>query len=176
MTDKVIICFGDSVTYGQGVQRGEDFPSLLGRMTGRTVINAGVPGDTTADGLKRLGKDVLRRRPHLVVIELGANDYFHGVPVEEVMRNLGRIISGIQSVGAMVALCDLSGDRYLDRQHDIYHCRLKDLAKKTGSVFIPRLMRGIIRKPSLRLDTFHPNALGYTIIAERIYKAIRRNV
>ena len=74
-----VICFGNSITYGSGVEEGKDYPSHLQEMTERDVINAGVPGDTTAGGLRRIDEDVLDNDPYLVIVELGANDYLRNL-------------------------------------------------------------------------------------------------
>ncbi len=69
-----IVCFGDSLTYGTGASLGMDYPSQLSRLIGKPVINAGIPGDTTATALSRLDRDVLGRSPRIVLITLGGND------------------------------------------------------------------------------------------------------
>ena len=73
-TGESIICFGDSLTYGTGASQGMDYPSQLSRLIGRPVINAGIPGDTTATALARLDRDVLSLSPRIVLITLGGND------------------------------------------------------------------------------------------------------
>ncbi|MGD2279410.1 MAG: GDSL-type esterase/lipase family protein [Candidatus Omnitrophota bacterium] len=167
-----IICFGNSITYGSGVERGQDYPSLLGDLLGEEVINAGVGGDTTRDALKRLDEDVLDNDPYLVIVELGANDYFKGVPKEEAVKNMETIITRIQEEGAMTAICDVSAGSAFGI-HDVYHDELKKMARRTGSIFIPYLMKGILQKPSLKMDNLHPNAEGYRIFSKRVYRAIK---
>lgn len=168
-----IICFGNSLTYGPGIEGDGDYPSYLEKLLGREVINAGRSGDTTRDALKRLEKDVLARDPCLVIVEFGTNDYFRSFPKEETMANLKKIILKIQEKGAIVALCDVSGGKSLFGGYNIYHRELKQLARETGSIFIPRLMKDIIQDPSLKTDRVHPNSEGYKIFAERVYKAIK---
>jgi lysophospholipase L1-like esterase len=167
-----IICFGDSITYGQGARDGEDYPSRLREMVGRDVINAGIPAETTEDGLRRIKEDVLDEDPYLVIIEFGANDYFRKVPEKEILDNLEQMISLVQQEGAMVAVCDVSGGAIMG-VYDIYHDELKRLAERKGAIFIPSLMKGILQDPALKSDSIHPNAKGYKIIAERVYKAIK---
>ena len=168
-----IICFGDSITYGQGAIEGEDYPSCLARMVKREVINAGVPGDTTEDGLDRMGIDVLAEAPYLVIIEFGANDYFKNMSKEETLENLEEMILIIQEKGAMTALCDVSGGAVLG-VYNVYHKDLKRLAARTGSIFIPYLMKDIIQDASLKSDQMHPNAKGYEIVAGRVYRATEK--
>ncbi|MGB2631288.1 MAG: arylesterase [Candidatus Omnitrophota bacterium] len=168
-----IICFGNSITYGSGVEDGQDYPSRLQELTDRDVINAGIPGDTTEGGLKRIDEDVLDNDPYLVIIELGANDYLQGLPKDKAFNNLKKMIERIQDEGAMTALCDVSGGSSFLEAYSIYHEDMKKLAGETGSIFMPHVMKGIIQKPSLKSDNIHPNAEGYEIIAERVYKAIK---
>jgi acyl-CoA thioesterase-1 len=168
-----IICYGDSITYGPRAVEGGDYPSYLALMVDREVINAGGSGDTTEDGLDRLETDVLEEDPYLVIIEFGANDYFKGIPKEETLDNLEEMILLVQEKGAMTALCDVSGGDILG-VYDIYHKDLKRLAARTGSIFIPYLMKDIIQDASLKSDQMHPNAKGYEIVAERVYRAIEK--
>ena len=167
-----IICFGDSITYGQGARDGEDYPSRLREMVERDVINAGIPGETTEEGLRRIKEDVLDGDPYLVIIEFGANDYFRKVPEKDMLDNLEQMISLVQQEGAMVAVCDVSGASVMG-VYDIYHDELKRLAGRKGAIFIPYLMKGILQDPGLKSDPIHPNAKGYKVIAERVYKAIK---
>lgn len=164
-----IICFGDSITYGVGAKRSEDFPSILSNLLQETVINAGVNGDTTESALKRLKKDVLDKSAYLVIVELGGNDFLGKVPKQKTIKNLSEIIIRIQETGAMVGLADVSAGMFLSG----YGSDFKRLAKKTGCIFIPRLLEGIINNPSLKADYIHPNAEGYSIVAQRIYNAIK---
>ncbi|MCP5053177.1 MAG: arylesterase, partial [bacterium] len=99
-----IICFGDSLTYGTGADRGKDYPSQLSEMISKPVINAGVPGDTTARALKRLQRDVLARSPDMVLITLGGNDLKNGVAKDIAFGNLKRIVESIQKQGARVII------------------------------------------------------------------------
>ena len=83
-----IICFGDSMTAGYGVNPGEDYPSMLGRLLNLEVLNKGVDGNTTSDGLQRLKGDVLDQEPRLVIIEFGGNDFLKKIPKETTVNNI----------------------------------------------------------------------------------------
>lgn len=164
-----IICFGNSITYGEGAQEGQDFTSYLEKLLEQRVINAGSSGDTTESALIRLERDVLEKNPYLVIVELGGNDFLRKIPKEKTLRNLEDIIVRIQEEGAIVVLCDVSSGFIMSG----YRKDFKRLAKKTNSIFIPRLLEDILEDPSLKFDYIHPNAEGYKIIAQRIYHAIR---
>jgi lysophospholipase L1-like esterase len=163
-----IICFGDSITFGYGVSSGEDYPSILGKIIPLTVINAGIDGDTTTEALKRLDTDVIDRSPRLVIIQFGGNDFLRGIPTETTINNITEMVERVQEEGAIVAIADISAGFLLNQ----YHAPLYNLCKTKGAIFIPKILNGIITNPSLKSDFIHPNAQGYKIIAERIYRVI----
>lgn len=165
---RTIICFGDSLTYGYGADRGQDYPSVLAKMLHRQVINAGVSGDTSTGGLSRIESDVLRKDPFLVIVEFGANDFLGKIPQKETAAHVAQMIDMIQEKGAMVALVDISAG-LLFREYQAVYARI---ARAKGAIFIPGVFRGIITNPSLKSDFLHPNAEGYKIIAARIYQAV----
>lgn len=165
---KNIICFGDSITFGYGVNPGEDYPSSLQKLMSRPVINAGVDGNTSALGLARLRADVLARDPYLVLIEFSGNDFINKIPVSSTINNIKEMIRQIQHQGAMVAIVDVSAGLFLGE----YRLKLFQLARQTGSIFIPATLSNIITNPSLKSDFMHPNVQGYKIISQRVYQAI----
>ncbi len=163
-----IICFGDSITEGFGAGAGEDYPSLLRKRVSRPVINAGHSGDTTRDALRRLEADVLAADPYLVIVELGANDYLKQVPRKQTFKNLDEIVSRIQDQGAMVVLAEVR----VGLLRDEYYEGLRAIAEKRRALFIPDIMRGITWNTDLKSDGIHPNAKGYAVIAEKIYRYV----
>ena len=169
---KTIICFGDSITYGVGASRGEDYPSVLSRMLKRKVINAGVSGDTTKGALLRLKRDVLSRDPYLVIIELGGNDFLKNIPLKETAGNLEKIVTLIQNKGAIAVICDTSVGYFMKG----YREHFRSIALKKKAVFIPGVMDNIFNNPGLKSDYVHPDAKGYRIIARRIYQAVKSYV
>lgn len=165
---EVILCFGDSLTYGTGAAEHMSYPAQLSRMIGRPVINSGVPGDTTKKALQRLQADVLDHEPDIVLITLGGNDLKNGVPKTEAFDNLKTIVQGIQSQGALVVLAGIDLPFY----GKDYGSGYRQLAKETGSVLIPNIFKGIMGKKNLMSDPIHPNDKGYTIVAEKFYRAV----
>jgi lysophospholipase L1-like esterase len=163
-----IICFGDSITFGYGVDPADNYPTALGAMVKYPVINAGVDGNTTFDALERLETDVLDKDPRLVIVEFCGNDFLSRVPLRNTVENLSMIIDRIQAKGAMVALVDISSGVLL-RQ---YRQALKKLAAQKKAIFIPVVMDKILTNPSMKSDFFHPNARGYKLIAERVLRGI----
>ena len=165
-----IICFGDSLTYGTGAtKKGMDYPSQLARMINRPVINAGVPGDTTATALKRLEKDVLTRSPRIVLITLGGNDLKNRVPREKTFDNLRTIVQSIQDAGALVIVAGIDMP-FWDRG---FGNAYEDLCDELGALLIPNIFKGIMGKRHLMSDPIHPNDAGYALFAQKFYEGIR---
>ncbi|MDO8661784.1 MAG: GDSL-type esterase/lipase family protein [Candidatus Omnitrophota bacterium] len=165
---KNIICFGDSITFGYGVNPGQDYPTHLAKMVNRPVINAGVDGDTSIEGSKRIKRDVLDKQPYLVLIEFTGNDFLKKVPLYTTIDNLKEMIRQIQGAGAITAIVDVSAGLFLLD----YRIQLSKLARETESIFIPATLSGIITNPSMKSDFMHPNAGGYVIVAQRVCRGI----
>ena len=163
-----ITCFGDSLTYGIGAAGDKSYPAQLSKMTGRPIINAGIPGNTTADALKRLEADVLEKSPRMVLITLGGNDMKNGIDKKIAFKNLREIVAAIQAKEALVVIGGvklLFWDRGYEEEYE-------KLAEETGVILIPNVLKGLIGHDDLMSDTIHPNAAGYEIMAKRFHKAI----
>jgi lysophospholipase L1-like esterase len=165
---ETIVCFGDSLTYGTGAERGMDYPSQLSGMIGMPVVNEGMPGDTTSDSLRRID-DVLKKNPRIVLITLGGNDLKNGVSKDIAFSNLEMIIEKIQEKGALVILGGIDVPFFGKGFGNAYSV----LARKTGSILIPNIFKGILGHPDLMSDSIHPNSAGYTIMAKHFHKAVK---
>lgn len=163
-----LICFGDSLTYGTGTEKGMDYPSQLSKMVSKPVVNAGIPGNPTAQALKRLEQDVLSKSPALVLITLGGNDLKNGVAKEIAFGNLKIIVETIQEHGARVVI---GGIKFPLRDRG-FGKGYRKLADQTGAFLIPNILKGIMGNRKLMSDPIHPNAEGYQIMAERFYEAV----
>ncbi|MBX7245665.1 MAG: arylesterase [Candidatus Sumerlaeaceae bacterium] len=164
-----VIAFGDSLTKGVGAGPGEDYPAQLSQLIGIPVLNRGVSGETTAQALKRLERDVLSQNPRIVIVCLGGNDLLQHQPVSQTFANLEEIVNQIQGKGALVVLVGIKGLMFADNHGPEY----KKLAVRRGAVFVPDVLSGILSDPKLKFDQIHPNGQGYKIVAQRIYEAIR---
>ncbi|MBF0526028.1 MAG: arylesterase [Deltaproteobacteria bacterium] len=164
-----IICFGDSLTFETGATEGMDYPSQLSKTIGREVINAGVPGDTTSLALARLERDILSVSPKIVMITLGGNDLKNGVPKDVAFRNLKIIVESIQANGALVVIGGVDIPLWGRGYGDGY----RELCRESGAVLTPNIFDGIMGKPKLMSDSIHPNDAGYTIMADRFYRAVK---
>lgn len=165
---ETIVCFGNSLTAGGGVGPGEDYPARLAEHISLPVINAGEGGDRSYEALNRLEKDVLDKNPLLVIVEVGGNDFLQKVPRDVTMSNIIQIVDKINSRGAMVALFDISPGVVLTE----YSQAFAKIAREKSVIFLPKLLYGIMTNSRLKSDFLHPNAEGYKIIAERIYRGI----
>ncbi|MEO5375232.1 MAG: arylesterase [Alphaproteobacteria bacterium] len=175
-----VLAIGDSLTAGWGVPDAAGFTVRLERALraeGRPVeiINAGVPGETTAGGRQRL--DWLMREPFdAAMVELGANDALMGVPPERVFANLDAILDRLETRGVPILLAGMLappdfGDRYEEAFNDAY----VRLTRKHDVVFYPFFLDGVTTDPALHQgDGIHPNARGVDVIVERILPDVRR--
>lgn len=164
-----IICYGESITYGYGVNPADAYPLALAKMTSIPVINAGIDGDTSSEALKRIDNDVLDREPLLVVIQFAGNDFLRKVPKEITIENVRQMIEKIQARGAMVAIVDISVGGVLFKD---YYLAFDELSRRYGAIFIPHVLNGIVTNSRLKSDFMHPNADGYKIIAHRVFREI----
>ena len=173
--ERVIIAFGDSLTAGQGVAVAESYPALLAARLHAEgyryrVINAGVSGDTTAGGLRRVDW-ALRLNPEIVILELGTNDALRGQDLAAVAANLDRLVERFQSAGARVLLAGMRlppnyGARYGTEFQGVY----KEIARRRGVALMPFFLDGVGGEPRLNQpDGVHPTAEGYRVIVDRLW-------
>jgi acyl-CoA thioesterase-1 len=158
-----IVAFGDSLTSGYQMSAGASYPEQLSLRLGRPILNRGVSGDSTAEGLARLERDVLSEDPRIVIVALGANDMLRRQPIDPAFANLRAIVDRIHAKGALVVLLGVDGRIYGD-----WGARYRALARETGCAYVPDLLDGVFGDPRLMYDQIHPNARGYAKIAERI--------
>lgn len=165
-----IVAFGDSLTEGVGAPAGQSYPDQLSEMIGRPVVNRGIRGETTAEALVRLDRDVLSLSPSVVLICLGGNDLLQMKNVEGTFRELETIVRRVSAQGAMVVLIGVEGFMLVSPD---FGEKYEDLADRFGCVYVEDILGGIIGRSKLTADHLHPNAAGYAIVAERIAKKLR---
>jgi acyl-CoA thioesterase I len=165
---------GDSISAGLHLPSDQAFPSVVQRTLAARgkpfdLLNAGLSGDTTAGGLRRVDW-ILKQQPALVVVELGANDGMRGQPVAEVEKNLHALVERIRARGAAVLLLGMRippsyGQSYVESFDAIYPRVAKDL----GVAFVPFFMEGVAADPKLNLpDGIHPTKEGHERLAETL--------
>lgn len=169
------MAFGDSLTAGLGVAAEEAYPAQLQRRLDRAgyryqVVNAGVSGDTTAGGLRRVDW-VLKSRPALVIVELGANDGLRGLSLDATRANLDEILGRLRAAGVTVVLAGMKlppnyGRDYIGAFEAIY----PELARRHGVALMPFFLEGVAAQPTLNQpDGIHPTAQGYKLIVDRLW-------
>jgi acyl-CoA thioesterase I len=174
-TERVIVALGDSLTAGFGVAPEEAWPALIETRLKREgypyrVVNAGVSGDTTAGGLRRVDW-VLRNRPDVAVVALGANDGLRGLGTDAMEANLRGIVERLRAGGARVLVAGMEvppnyGAAYARAFRGVF----PDVARRTGAALMPFLLDGVAADPRLNLsDGIHPNAAGHRAIAEHVW-------
>jgi acyl-CoA thioesterase-1 len=177
-----IVALGDSLTAGYGLSRQQAYPALVAekmRAAGYAfeVVNAGSSGDTTAGGLRRLPA-ILRahKKIDVFILELGINDAFRGVPIDQIRANLQAIIDQVRArhptaaiVIAGMQLPDFSSDDYVGAFGGIFGA----LAEKNRAILIPYLLEGVGGNPELnQWDRVHPNAAGQRVVAENVWRVL----
>jgi acyl-CoA thioesterase-1 len=175
----VVVVLGDSLSAGLGVAVDEAFPARLQarlRADGYDyrVVNAGVSGDTTAGGLRRVDW-VLRAKPDVVVVALGANDGLRGLSPREMRANLEAIVGRLQAAGARVLLAGMRlppnyGADYTKEFEAVF----PEVARRARVPLMPFLLDGVAADPRLNQpDGIHPTAAGQQLIADRLWPHLR---
>ena len=177
-----IVALGDSLTAGYGVSRRQAYPALIAEKMRNAgyqfeVVNAGWSGDTTSGGLRRLPA-ILRahKKIDIFILELGINDAFRGVSIEQMRENLQAIVDqtrarhpGVAIVIAGMQLPVYSSDDYVGAFGGIF----APLAEKNRAALIPYLLEGVGGNPELnQLDRVHPNAAGQRVVADNVWRVL----
>jgi len=187
-----LVCLGNSLTAGYGADipgvdnREKSYPAYLQNRITIPVVNAGVSGNTTAQGLSRIRKDVLSKNPQIVIIELGGNDLLQGIPLSTTQNNLQKIISLInngnrkiylakfyskamaKTMLAMLQITDYDEQTALIEQYD---AMFNTLAAVNNVELIEDIWNGLSEK--YMSDNMHPNAEGYKIMAENYFSILK---
>jgi acyl-CoA thioesterase-1 len=172
------VAFGDSLTAGYGLPEGQSYPALLQKRLSSEgyqyeVVNAGVSGDTSAGGVRRIDW-ALEGEVRILILELGANDILRGLPVAQMKENLVQIIQRAKARGVKVLIAGMeaptgSGTDYRRDVHDAY----LSLAREPDVAFIPFFLDRVAGIESLnQTDGIHPNARGTEVVAETVYRAL----
>src|SRR5213593_2634234 len=177
---KTILVFGDSLSDGFMLKRSEAYPALLAKKLHAAglnfqVTNASAAGGTTEGGLERLPPH-LKRKIDIFILELGINDAFRGLSVDQIQNNLQQIIDKVKArnpnvcvVIAAMQLPNYASDDYVSAFGKMF----ADLAAKNGAALVPYLLEGVAGDPALNLpDGIHPNAAGQEILAENVWRVL----
>lgn len=163
--DAVILAYGDSLTYGTGVNAEQSYPAVLQQLSGRTVINEGKPGETTDAGLERLPGILDKHKPDLVILCHGGNDMLRKLDPKQTMKNLHDMIVAIRSTGAAVVMLGVPRPKiFLMSSADFYITLANEMKVPIDTTIIPQ----IESDKSLKSDAIHPNANGYQQMAQAV--------
>ena len=164
-TDAVLLAFGDSLTHGTGATREQAFPAVLEARIGRRVINAGVPGETTAAGLARLPDTLDDTRPDLVILCLGGNDLLRRQDRGAMKANLAAMIRLVHEQGLPLVLLGVPQPRIGRLETDPVYV---ELAREFGLPLEAGAFSAALSDSHTRSDRVHPNAQGYQDVAHAI--------
>jgi acyl-CoA thioesterase-1 len=170
----VVVCFGDSITAGYGLEAGQSFPDALQRNLNRRgykykVINQGTSGATTKDAVADL-HSMLLLHPAVVIVEFGGNDGLRGLPLSETRRNLDTVLTALENAHIKILLAGITlppnyGQEYIQQFEMVF----RDLAKKHHSTFVPMIYKNLVNVPgTIQPDGIHPTAKGSEIIAKTL--------
>lgn len=173
-----IVILGDSITAGLGLPADQAYPALLqarldARQAGWQVVNAGVSGDTSAGGVRRLDWS-LDGGAAVIIIALGGNDALRGLPVTDLQKNLDEAVQRAQAAGARVVLAGMqappnTGPEYTAAFQAVYPA----IASARGAALVPFLLDGVAGIESLnQADGIHPNQAGARLVADTVWRAL----
>ena len=167
-SSSVILAYGDSLTYGYNVKRSESYPAKLEVLTGISVINSGVSGEVSAQGLKRLPKVLDEHHPQLLILCHGGNDLLRKMDLEEMEANIRSMIQLSLDRDIPVILLGVPKPGIFLSSFDVY----KKIANSMNIIFIEDLISDVLGDKSLKSDSIHPNKKGYNVMAEEIYSLL----
>jgi acyl-CoA thioesterase I len=165
-----VLVLGDSLSYGIGANAGEDYPTLLAKATGWKIINAGISGNTSADGLERLPALLEQENPKLLIVELGGNDFLRQLPKGETISNLKGILTVAKAHGVQPVLVSIPAFNPLNAtlgnlsDHPLY----ETIAKETNTPLVADIFSDVLSDDTLKADQIHPNAQGYELAGKNM--------
>jgi len=175
----VLVCYGDSITAGYGLQTGQSYPDALQRDLDThgyhyTVNNQGTSGATTKDAVAGL-RSILLLHPEIVIVEFGGNDGLRGLPPDQTRRNLDQVLTTLENAHIKILLAGITlppnyGQDYIQAFDQVF----RDLAAKHHTAFVPMIYKDLIHVPgTIQQDGIHPTAKGSDIIANTLFPALK---
>jgi len=165
-----ILAFGDSLTYGYHAKPSESYPTVLTQLSAHTVINAGINGETSAEGLKRLPQLLKDENIKLMLLCFGGNDIIQKKSMVSLKKNLKTMIQMAKEKNIEVLLISVPNITLFGLSPlELY----EEVADEKNVVLASGILAHILEQPSLKSDQIHPNALGYKIMGEKIYEKLK---
>ena len=168
--DDVVLAFGDSITYGTGAGADEAYPNVLSKLVGRRVVGAGVPGETTADGLERLPAVLDEVKPRLMLLCMGGNDMLRKGDARLTESNLRSMVRIAKERGVAVVLIGVPEPVLFGATAAFYGA----IAKDYHLPFEDKILGELLFDRKLKSDAIHPNARGYRRLAQAIADLLRK--
>ena len=168
--DDVVLAFGDSLTYGTGVDAAQTYPAQLGQLIGRKVVAAGVPGEVTAQGVTRLPGVLDTVQPKLLLLCLGGNDLLHKLDAVTIATNLRTMVYEAHQRGIAVVLIGVPEPRLFGGVPKYY----ADIAAKADIPYEGKVLKTVLFDNTKKSDAIHPNAAGYRMIADALAKLLHQ--
>ncbi len=175
----LIVCYGDSITAGYGLNSGQSYPDALQRDLDQLrytykVSNMGTSGATSKDAASNI-RSVLETHPAVAIVEFGGNDGLRGLPLEQTRKNLDAVLTALDTAHVKVLLAGITlppnyGPDYINAFDQVY----RDLAAKHHAAFVPMIYKDLVNVPgTIQGDGIHPTAKGSEIIAKTLLPALR---
>jgi len=170
--EEKILAFGDSITFGYGAEPSKSYPAQLQLLSHKKVINAGIPGENSTDGLERL-KNILQKSNDFktIIICHGANDILHHSSMKKLTQNIQAMVKLSKSKGVNVLLIGVVN---FDLQNLKTLALYEKIAKEEQTVYNGTVLQKIEAIPQLKSDFVHPNAKGYKLMANEIYLSLQK--
>lgn len=168
--DAVVLAFGDSLTYGTGADERDSYPAQLALLIGRPVARAGVPGEISGDGLKRLPEALDEHQPRLLILCHGGNDFLRRLSKQQVAANVRAMIRLARERGIEVVLIGTPEPGLGVSTPEFY----AEIANELRVPYEDAVIGQILRDAKLKSDPIHPNARGYRLIAERLAGLLKK--
>lgn len=168
--DGVILAFGDSLTVGYGTNPENSYPTVLARLSGRKVINAGISGETTQEGLARFSEVLQQTKPNLVILMEGGNDILRDINPAQTQQNLQSMITEAQARHIQVLLVGIPAKSLFSSSADFY----QTLAEQNHIILDDKSVAKLIKTPEYKSDYVHLNQAGYQALAERFYQLLHK--
>lgn len=175
----LIVCFGDSITAGYGLQTGQAYSDFLQKKLDNLgyhykVDNQGTSGATTKDAVAQL-RSILLLHPEIVIVEFGGNDGLRGLPLEQTRRNLDEVLTTLENSHTKILLAGITlppnyGKDYIQAFEQVF----RDLAAKHHIAFVPMIYKDLVNVPNtIQQDGIHPTAKGSAILAGTLFPVLK---
>ena len=169
--DAIILAFGDSLTYGTGTANDTSYPSILSELSSREVINAGVPGEISRNGLIRLPSLLDEHQPELLILIHGGNDILRKIPNHQTRKNIEQMLGLAKQRDIKVVMLGVpEPNLFLMGSAEIY----QQIAEQNNTPIDLETLPSILSNKKLKSDMIHPNTLGYKTLAENVFILLQK--